>query len=135
MLLSILRDRGVPDDRAKTALELAAGSVELALAVCDPEESAQRDAFVAAAERALVAPDLGAALELAEEAKKGKAGLDRLLFALAARLAHTGRTGADAASRTASARYALALQAVRDLDRNASPQMVVEAMLVRMRAV
>jgi DNA polymerase-3 subunit delta' len=135
VLLALLEARGVAKEQAESALTLAAGSLELALAACDPEESAQRDAFVAAAERALVAPDLGPALELAELAKKGKAGLDRLLLALAARLAQSGRTGSDAEARTASARYALALQAVRDLDRNASPQLVVEAMLVRMRTL
>ena len=134
VIVSLLEGRGVPKEQARGVVELAAGSLELALAACDPDESATRDAFVTAAERALEAADLGPALELAEGAKKGKVGLDRLLYAFAARLAQRGRAGAPAEAARAAARYALALQAVRDLDRNASAQLVVESMLVRMRA-
>jgi len=57
---------------------------------------------------------------------------------LAVRLAEQARTSAaqgDRQADVAAARYTLALQATRDLDANASPQLTVESMMIRMRSL
>jgi DNA polymerase III subunit delta' len=130
--------RGVDPDQASAVAKLSRGSMALATSLADPDESAARDAFAARATTALSARDLGPALELAEEAKKNKEGLDTRILAFAAHLADAAVSAvADdvrSAERDAS-RYPLALAAIAELDGNASAQLVVESMLTRMRAV
>jgi DNA polymerase-3 subunit delta' len=131
--------RGVAAEQAAQVAQLAGGSVEAAQVLADPDESARRERFVARARAALDAKTLEPSLELAEEAKKG--GKERLaegLAALANALAREGRSAAEARdprADLAAARYSLALAAQRQLDGNASPQLVVESMLTRMRSV
>ena len=97
-----------------------------------------REEFVSRAMAALAARDLGAALELAEEAKKvGKEGAIAQLEALAAALGAQARAAAsseDGTADVAAARHALALAAVQQLDANASVQLALEAMLIKMRS-
>jgi DNA polymerase-3 subunit delta' len=131
VLEKILVAKGISADVAKSVVPLAEGSVELALAACDPDDNARREAFVTAAERAIASGDFGAALELAEDAKKEKDALPGRISALGARLAARARTGDP---RDAD-RFAFTLQALRDLEGNASAQLVVESMMLRMRAV
>ena len=110
-----------------------------AISLGDPEARAEREATVQRALAALATPDLGASLELAEEAKKMEKGtLYRQIEALASALAdaaretvNDGSTRADVAAR----RHAVALSALQSLDGNASAQLTVEAMLIRMRSV
>ena len=87
-----------------------------AVLLSDPEASARRDEFVSRAMAALTARDLGAALELAEEAKKvGKEGSTAQLEALAAALGAQARAAASSADRAADvavARHGLAIAAV-----------------------
>ncbi len=123
-------------DRARAIAKLSRGSMAVAAALADPDESEAREAFEARALGALDAKDLGPSLELAEEAKKAKEGLDTRILALAAKLAERsialareGHAGAE----TDAARYTLALDAVMQLDGNAGAQFVVESMLARMR--
>jgi hypothetical protein len=110
-----------------------------AIALGDPEASARREEFVSRALAALDSHDAGAALELAEEAKKGdKTALAAQIEALASALAEEARASASAHDRradVAAARHALALAAVRDLEANASAQLATEAMLLKMRGV
>jgi DNA polymerase-3 subunit delta' len=137
VVLELLTARGVAPPQATAIAKLARGSMTLAASLADPEESEARDAFAARALAALTAPDLGPVLELAEEAKKHKDGLDLRILALAARLAENAvalaQRGSPGAEGDAS-RYALALAAVGQLHGNASPQFVIESMLARMRA-
>jgi hypothetical protein len=91
---------------------------------------------VSRALEALTTPDLGLALEVAEEAKKEKGDLALRLTALASALAATAVTKAPENARdadVAASRYQLALTALEQLDGNASAQMVVESLLIRMR--
>jgi DNA polymerase-3 subunit delta' len=138
IVLRLLTERGVAPAAAAAIAKLARGSMALAASLADPEESEARRAFATRALAALSAPDLGPALELAEEAKKNKDGLDMRIFALAASLAETAvslsQRGASGAEADAS-RYGLALAAVGQLRGNAAPQFVVESMLARMRGV
>ena len=137
VVTDLLVARGVDARAASQAAKLAGGSVEAATSLADPDENAEREAFVARALAAIDAPDLGLGLDLAEEAKKAKQQLELRLLALAARLAENARAAAACSDRradVAAARHQLALAAARELDGNASPQLVVESMIVRMRA-
>ncbi len=131
----LLVERGTEAARAAEIATLAAGSMEAALGLADPEASARRDAFVERALEAIDAPDLGAALDVAEEAKKASRGdLATHLTALATALAVQARaTKESRRTDAAPARYRLALAAVQELDANASAQLVIESMLSRMR--
>jgi DNA polymerase-3 subunit delta' len=111
--------------------------MQTALGLADEEESAARERFVARALAAINAPTLGPALELAEEAKKEKGSLETRLAALASALAARACGAAAAEGRESDAdgaRYQLALAAMRQLEGNASAQLVVESLMVRMRS-
>ena len=132
----LLARRGITGEQAASIARLAGGGMESALALADPEESAQREAFVTQAMTALEAPGYAAALDAAEEAKRMPK--DRLVVALAAfASALAARARADLAvpaAVKAAARHPFALAALTELDGNASPQLVVESMLLKMRA-
>jgi DNA polymerase-3 subunit delta' len=139
VVAQLLSARGVANGLA--IARLAAGSMSAALRLSDPEASAQREAAVERALLALRAPDLGPALELAEDAKKAdRAALYVVIEAIAQALADqaraaVGRQDVDADADIAARRHALALAALRNLDGNASPQLTVESMLIRMRSI
>ena len=134
LLVATGMERSLADETAR----LSGGSMATALTLGDPEASARREEFVSRAMASLEAQDLGGALELAEEAKKGDKGtLVVQIEALAAALAMRARSTAAESDRradSAAARHALALAAVRQLDGNASSQLTVEAMLMKMRS-
>jgi DNA polymerase-3 subunit delta' len=128
--------RGVEPERAREVARLSAGSVETALLLADPERSTAREHFVQRALAAIDAPDVAPALALAEDAKKAKTDLDGQLSALAAELAARAREAVGSeggAAESLAARYELALAAIRQLDGNASAQLVVESMVLQMR--
>ncbi|WP_394838179.1 DNA polymerase III subunit delta' [Pendulispora rubella] len=138
VVAELLAARNVEVEEARTMASLANGSMATALALADPDENDKRQRFVDKALAALDSPDMGIALELAEEAKKNKDSIEVALYAFAVRLAERARATAENGDRqadVAAARYALALQAARDVDANASPQLAVESMMVRMRSV
>jgi DNA polymerase-3 subunit delta' len=139
VIADLLARRGVPEDRAKSLARLSAGSMANALLLDDPDASAARDHFVTSALDALDARDAGAALAVAEDAKKvSKTVLTSQIQALAGALGERGRmltSKADAGCDLAAARYVLALAAIREIEANASVQLAMEAMLLRMRAV
>jgi DNA polymerase-3 subunit delta' len=138
VVTELLVARGVERALAEETARLAGGSMATAMTLGDPDASAQREEFVSRALASLDAKDLGGALELAEEAKKGDKGtLVVQIEALAAALALQARSSAGEANRradSAAARHALALAAIRQLDGNASSQLAVEAMLMKMRS-
>jgi DNA polymerase-3 subunit delta' len=135
----LLVAQGADPGHAPAIARLAGGSMATALVLGDPEASAERDAFVSRAVAALETRDLGLALELAEEAKKiPKEALAARIEVLATALAAQARdavAGADRRADVAAARHSLALAAVRQLDANASAQLSMEAMFIRMRAL
>lgn len=135
---SILEERGIEKTQAHEVARLAGGSVEAAALLADPEESAARARFVERAFEAVSAPGLEPLLALAEDAKKEKddlrARLGALASAFAMRAGESAREGRPDAEALA-ARGRLAIQSLENLDFNNAPQMVVEAMLSRMRAI
>jgi DNA polymerase III subunit delta' len=138
VVASILESRGVEPARAREVARLAGGSVESAEHLADPDESEARDRFVTRALEAVAAPGLEPLLALAEDAKKEKdllrARIGALASALAAKAAAAARAN-EAEAEPLASRGRLALTALEHLDGNNAPQMVVEAMLSRMRAL
>jgi DNA polymerase-3 subunit delta' len=136
VVAELLAAQGVDHPAAIAAL--AGGSMTTAVMLGDPEASTRRDEFVSRAMAALTSHDLGGALELAEDAKKvGKEGSIALLEALAAALGAQAREAAASGERTAdvaAARHALAVAAAQQLDANASTQLAIEAMFIKMRS-
>ena len=136
---SVLIDRGLPATEAAALSRLSNGSVATALGWSDPQAIAAREDFAARAVRALDSASAGPAFELAEDGKKvSKEVVLVQVRALAAALAEQGRAAAslpDSSAARAAARYGLALSAVEQIEANASVQLALEAMLLRMRAV
>jgi DNA polymerase-3 subunit delta' len=135
----LLVERGVEAARALEVARLAGGSMAAALMLSDTEASERRDELVSRTLAALEVRDLGPALELAEEAKKGdRQGVVGYLEALAGALGAEARsTVGDLDRRTsiAAARHALAVEALEQIEASASTQLAVEAMFIKMRAV
>jgi DNA polymerase III subunit delta' len=138
ILRSILRARGVPDDRHDLAVELAGGSASAALELADAERTAARDAFVATVLAAVDAPDYGPAVSLSEALDKDKGQLREDLRALGAALARRARAEvagppyAGAAALDAH-RYDAVARAASNLDKNASPGLTMLALVREMR--
>jgi DNA polymerase-3 subunit delta' len=136
VLSELLAAQGV--ENAPAIALLSGGSMATALLLSDPDASARRDEFVARATTALAARDLGAALELAEDAKKlGKETAIPQLEALATAFGVEARKAAASGDRSAdvaAARHSLVLAALRQLDGNGSVQLVFEAMFIKMRS-
>ena len=140
VVAQLLVERGVEKDAARAIARLAGGSMVAAIALSDAESTARRNDFVSRAAKALETRDLGLALEVGEDAKKlDKAALVEHLTALASAFADQARAAISAPDRRASVaaeRFALASEAVRQIEEaNASVQLTVESMFLRMRAV
>jgi DNA polymerase-3 subunit delta' len=139
LLVELLVARGVDSGRAAEIALLAGGSMATALAAADPEASARREQFLSRAMAALNARELDDAFEFAEEAKKAdKPTLIAQIEAFAIALGAEARASIgtpDRSADVAAARHALALAAVRQLDSNASVQLAVESMFIKMRSV
>jgi len=131
LVVELLVARGVTKETAERVAPLAGGSMEIALSLCDEEETEAREAFVTSALAAIDAPTMAATLELGEKSKGDKVALRIHLLALASRLSRIAKEK-EPAERWA-ARYGHVLQALRDLDANASPQLTLESMFIKMR--
>lgn len=138
---SILEARGVDTARAREVARLSGGSIEAGEHLADPEESEARAQFVSRALEAVRARGLEPLLAIAEDAKKDKGELRSRIRALATAYAEMAANAAR--DDTLPARQCLlfatsgrlALAALEQLDFNNAPQMVVESMLSRIRAL
>jgi DNA polymerase-3 subunit delta' len=134
LVAELLAQGGVSQEIAARVAPLAEGSMDTALSLCDEEATESREAFVTRALEAINAPSLSVTLDLAEQGKRDKVLLRTHMLALAARVARTAKEPAQAeAPERWATRYAHILQALRDLDANGSPQLVLETMFIRMR--
>src|SRR5262245_49110876 len=117
-------------------LALAAGSARRALELSDPARVERRRHFVEGVLRALHAPDLGAALELAAGESAERSDLHEGLRGLAQHFAIEARTRASTdapgAARPAH-RYREVQAAHQALERNAPPALTLEALIARLR--
>lgn len=135
VVIDLLVARGIDPARARDVARLAGGSVEAGELLADPEASDARERFVDRAFEAMTAPSLDPLLALAEDAKKEKDELRGRIAALAAALAERAAKADAHESAAMAARGRFALAALEHLDGNNSPQLVVEGMLSRMRAI
>jgi DNA polymerase-3 subunit delta' len=139
VVAELLVEKGTAPEDATAIARLAGGSMAAAALLADPDASASRAEFVKAALDALAERTSGAALDVAAQAKQtDKAVLVSQLEALAAALAAQARGAAGALDRRADVaanRHDLAVAALVQLDGNASAQLTIEAMLLRMRAL
>ncbi len=154
-LLDTIRSRTIsvrfgplPDAVVETILEqhgkrreharLAGGSAEAALALADEETARARAEFIQGAIDAVQAPDLEAALAFAGARPDERDELRQNLISLSQHFALDARdrVGADEPQAVASARrYAVVLETVDAVDRNAQPALALESMVVRLRSV
>ncbi len=138
LVSELLAARGVTSEVAERVTPLAGGSMDVALGLCDEEATEAREAFVARALEAIDAPSLSVTLDLGEQGKRDKVVLRTNMVALAARFARIAKAPASTDKEEPperwAARYAHILQALRDLDANGSPQLVLETMFIRMRS-
>lgn len=137
VLMDIVLRNGVDREAAERIVPLSAGSASAALSLADPDASQHRDAFVQKAVEALEAKDSAASLALADGQGRDKPALRVHLEALAAHFAQQARRAAlgnDPAAQTLAMRHELVLRALRDLERNASPALLIENMMLRLRA-
>jgi len=139
LVTKLLEASGVAPARAHEVARLSAGSAATGAMLADPAESEARETFVARALAAVDAGALDAALALAEDAKKDK-DKDRLQAFIGALGAALALRASDAAKKhlpnaeALAARGRIALSALGHLAANGAPQLVVEAMIARMRA-
>ena len=129
----ILGQHGAPTHLVR----LAAGSAGRALRLVDTDALEQHQRFVERAFAAMAAPDLTAALALSEERPTERSALAEQLGWLAQAFVDQvrGHLPADPRSAAQAARrHQLVTQAANELERNAQPALVVETLLIRLRA-
>jgi hypothetical protein len=139
VIASLLTELGIDSGKAAAVAPFAAGNMTNALLLSDAQVNERRHAFVSSALAALSARDIGPALDFAEATKKlAKPVLVAQLDALAGAIAKEGRESArdpNGRADSACARFAFSLEAIRQIEGNASSQLAMEAMLIRMRGV
>jgi DNA polymerase-3 subunit delta' len=128
-LTGLLEREGLPTEVATHA----GGSLERARLLAEPEARARRDAFVHAADLAILADHDQAALDFADERPEGRSELLEVLAHLSTVYAERARAGEDLYR---FARYHEAVQrSLADVESNASPALAVETLLLRLRGL
>jgi DNA polymerase III subunit delta' len=132
LIESLLAERGLPTKVAP----LAQGSMSLALELAAEDRVKERDEFIAAAFKAIEAPDLAGALALSEHRAQTRDGLREQLGFFAQALASHARSAVSAQpheAELAARRYAVVLAAITEVERNVQPALALEAMITRIR--
>jgi DNA polymerase-3 subunit delta' len=139
VVADLLAEEGMARPQAEAIAALSGGSMTTARTLGDPQAAQERQEFV---ERALAAIDARGtvdALALAEDAKKiAKDALVVRIHAFAAAIAAEGRRSArepESKADVIAARYSLALAAVTQIESNASVQLALESMFIKMRSL
>jgi DNA polymerase-3 subunit delta' len=132
VVAKLLAARGLDEKLAP----LAHGSMEQALAAADTEALGRREAFAEQLLAGLDAPDLASALAFTEKQKLERGELSDLLSHLGQVLALRARelvaTQPNEARRIAR-RHEVVRVGLSELERNVSPQLVLEALMTRLR--
>lgn len=136
VMSAILTRHKIPAEAQAHLIDLSAGSVTAALTMADAEETEARRVFVDGIMAALAAPNAAEAMALAQARDKEKDALRDKLALLAVTLAREARArvlrGEHEGPRAEW--VPMVFNAMRELDRNVSPALVLETMLLRMRA-
>jgi DNA polymerase-3 subunit delta' len=137
VLRKILASHGISSEEVERVIPLCAGSATAALELADAHASEQREAFVRQALEALQSKDSAAALAFADSQGRDKAVVRLHLGALAVHFARQAREAVlrqELSARQFALRHELVLQAISDVERNASPVLAIENMMLRLRA-
>jgi DNA polymerase III subunit delta' len=135
-ITEILETQGETGDTS-AIVALAEGSAARAISLLNPDERAEREAFVDKATRAIASSDALLGLELAEESKKDKALLELGLVELARHFASEAKIASaktDASANRAAARFQATMAAIDELGRNGAAQLVIESMMLKLRS-
>ena len=117
---------------------LAGGSASVALSLVDDDRARARAEFVRGADEAIGAPGIDAALAFAGSRPDDRDALLEQLRALAQHYALGARDLVSEQPRVAdvlAARHAIVASAMEAVERNAQPALVLESMVVRLRAI
>ena len=127
-MMDLLEKEQLPSD----VLPFAQGSLARARALASPEVREAREAFVAALDHALVGPHVQAALQFAETRPDGRDELIALLAHAASTYAVRARSGQD--GQLHAVRHEQLISAIRQIEANGSPALVLESMVAGMMA-
>ena len=125
-LRTLLIRQEIPEELAS----LAGGSLHQARALAEPEAREAREAFLNALDAAIQAGHPAAAIEFAETRPDGRKDLIEILGHVAAAFALRAKQSNDIV--LWSNRYSVISGAIRDIERNGSPGLVLEAMVNRL---
>lgn len=129
---NILQQHGHPERVAAQAQ----GNAELALSLAEPQLFEQREHFIKACFEALRAPDLAIALRSLGSVPTDRTELKQSLRFLAQELAERAKANLDTDPRAAlelAQGHQIVLESMGNLDKNAQPTLLLEAMLARLR--
>lgn len=135
--LTALRTIVEAHGRSTELIALADGSASRALELADQERLDALQSFVRSLDQALGSADLRATLDVAHALPRDKDELRERLLAFAGHVRNSAVNDAESAPHKAEGgarRYRVVQSALDALERNASPALVVEAMLVELRA-
>lgn len=121
---------------SREVIALAGGSASLALALADEQGLAAKQAFVAAMSQGIEAPDLAQALSHLDVKGNDRIELRDQLgwYAQCVAMATRGLVATDPNQAERDARrYSLVLSTMTELERNANPQLAMEALMTRLR--
>ena len=133
----ILLRSGLSAQQAERVIPMSGGSAGMALVLASEEGVQQRDAFVKHAIEALAAKDSTASLDLAEADGRDRQAIRSCLEALAvyfAQQACEAVSRSDPAARYFALRHEIVLDALSGLERNAAAALLIENMMLRIRA-
>jgi DNA polymerase III subunit delta' len=126
----------VAHGRSATSARLAQGDASRALALADEDTAARRDQFYSDVRAALSAPSPLLGMELATGLSKDRTEVVEMLSGLAQEFASSAARhakGDPAGSKKALPRYALVMETLDLLERNANAQLALESLFLRLR--
>lgn len=129
----IVREILVKEGAPAEVAEFAQGSLARARAYVDPEKRDAQQKFADAADRLLNAPHPEAALTFAEERPEARDELLGHLRDLATTYALRGRSASPEQAALWAGRYFEVTRALREIERNGSPALVLESLLLRLQ--
>lgn len=133
VMARVLANEGV--EVTDDLLAAAQGSLTLARSLADPEARRARDDFVEQADRAMQAEHGASAIDFAEGRPEGRDALLSMLGHLAVTFAGRARSTDDGHTQSNWARrYQIVRRASDEVERNASPALVLESMITDLRA-
>jgi len=137
VLRTVLRGRGIAEERIDSLAALAGGSASAALEFADPERSLVREEFVRGLLEAVRSPGLGPAIAFAEGGERERGWVVESLGALATTFVDQAREHAASGSpraRVAAERYALVVDAIDAIERNGQAALVISGLVASLKA-